>query len=104
MIFDLSSLDIINCHVCAQSQAWQGHVGEHLVHWEKAPPGYPYEMHYVCDCLGFKYRHKCKHLKVADLMRCHWGEGAFSGSPSNPSADGTCPECGGPTVMVRVKI
>lgn len=99
----MTDFHILNARVCASVMQWEGRVNGHVVRWEKAPSG-AYQMRYVCDCPGFRYRRECRHLKVADTLRCKWGEDAFSGSPSQPNADGSCPDCGGPTVPVRVAV
>jgi hypothetical protein len=100
----MTDFHYLDARVCAQVIAWRGVVGTHEVKWCKAPTSHPYQMWMTCDCKGFKYRATCRHVIEAQAKRCNWGAGAFSGSPSTPNADGTCPECGGPTQSVRVAV
>lgn len=53
-----------------------------------------------CTCLGFQYRHYCKHIELAVQQRCSWHE--LYGDAIEQ--DGICPDCGGPTEYVRVAV
>jgi hypothetical protein len=104
-VYDVSLFDIINVHICESVVDWETTINGHRVAYRKMPPGAAYEMGYVCDCKGFTFHgRKCKHTAAAELMRCHWGEEGFAGSPQQPNDDGTCPQCGGETRVVRVRI
>ena len=95
---------ILHARVCASVMEWRGTVGTHEVKWGKAPASWPYAMRYTCDCKGFQYRSTCRHVHEAAALRCNWGADALSGSPSTPNPDGTCPDCGGPTVPIQIGI
>lgn len=111
LTLDLGALDIVNAHVCDSNLHWErdfpGSNGEtYTVRWEKMPPTSPYEYAWTCTCKFFQFHPgaECKHIRKAKPQRCAWGEGAFSGSFSEPAHDGTCPQCGGSTTIVRVRV
>lgn len=55
----------------------------------------------VCDCPGFHYRKRCKHVAEIDRCRCTWSQ---QGSGGDVTVDGRCPECGGPVIHVMVGV
>jgi len=57
---------------------------------------------YSCTCLGFRFRHDCRHIHEAEKLRCRYGWEAACGSPVEMGA--VCPRCGGPTVAVKVMV
>jgi len=97
-------LDLVECRVCASVLHWERGVGKYVVKWGKAPLGYRYEYAYSCTCPGFTFRKHCKHVEASKSLRCNWGSEAFSGSFKAPNLNGSCPKCGGPTVVVRVGV
>lgn len=60
--------------------------------------------HYDCTCSAFKYRRNrdsiCKHLRQLEASLCIYHE-LIDGPPE---VDGVCPNCGKPTVYVRVAV
>ena len=65
-------------------------------------PG-PYQMNWACTCKGFQYRKQCKHITMAENLRCGHGWEAAAGSPAQ-YPDRKCPKCGADAVPVRVAI
>jgi hypothetical protein len=63
-------------------------------------PGYTFAPR-VVDFGGRMVPHPCKHIRLAQAQACGWHE--LTGERA-PRADGLCPECGGPTVVVRVAV
>jgi len=57
-----------------------------------------------CDCPGFKYRKRCKHVTEAKQVRCTWGVEAAVGYPSTPKIPGVCPDCSGPTTVIKYAV
>ena len=74
----------------------------YTVTYAKHNPG-PYQMNWNCGCKGFQFRGTCKHVKLAEDMRCGHGWEAAAGSPAQ-YPDGKCPCCGEKAVPVRVAI
>jgi hypothetical protein len=71
--------------------------------YERADCGYYQEYfrgQWHCTCPGFKFRKTCKHVKVAESVRCTW-HGAYD---EPQEKEGECPHCGGPTVYVQVGV
>ena len=63
---------------------------QYLVVYGKTPHG-PYEHDWSCNCKGFQFRGKCKHIEVAKKLHCGWFQFSDGGEPVN----GKCPNCGG---------
>lgn len=90
--------------VCAQNVHWQrvvnGNKGKYLVFYGPDYSGrsdYAYD--YSCDCVGFKYRHKCSHIDKVKSERCTWGDALDISDYTK-----TCPKCGGPTHVIQVAV
>jgi len=64
-------------------------------------PGGPYAYGFSCDCPA---RVKCRHIKQAEVEKCDWGWEAFMGDDPQPNGDKICPECGGPTEVIKVGV
>jgi len=64
----------------------------------KHNPG-PYTVNWWCDCPGFKFNKKCRHVTAAKHKICSYGWEAAAGSPTKMGK--TCPECGGPTIVME---
>ena len=80
-------------------------------HWSTIVPGSSsphvvtyHEGKWDCDCLGWRYRQKCKHVEAAKGKRCTWGSDAFCGSQPEPTADDRCPKCGGQIQVLKVAV
>jgi len=64
-----------------------------------------YHYDWSCTCPAFKFNQgDCKHIKSAKELKCNWGSEAFMGSHTEANPDGTCPECGGETKVIRVGV
>lgn len=61
--------------------------------------GRSYQYGWECDCKGFKYRKTCRHIKEAEGQRCGWNQNFEEYGPIEK-----CPDCGGPTEVVKVGI
>ena len=59
---------------------------------------------YACDCPAGSRGRPCKHVEQAKQDRCDWGWEAFMGSNTQPNSDGTCPECGEMTEVVKIGV
>jgi len=60
-----------------------------------------------CSCPAYKYGHgkDCKHILAVQKEKCCWNEeGTYTGSNLQANADHTCPECGGPTEVIKVAV
>ncbi len=66
----------------------------------------PYQYGWRCECADFVYRKNdnCKHIQQAKEKKCCWGEDAFMGNNTEANPDGSCPECGGETQVIRVAV
>ena len=53
-----------------------------------------------CTCKGYRFHHKCKHIREVELIRCSW-HGAYDEAQKEK---GICPRCGGPTIVVKVGV
>ena len=71
----------------------------------ETPQG-PYQYGWYCTCPDFVYRKNdnCKHIQQAKTMKCSWNWGAWMGNHADANPDGTCPECGGETTVIRVGV
>ena len=54
----------------------------------------------ACNCKGFQYHGKCKHIRQAQEEMCQYHE-MIHGSPE---IDGICPFCGNETEYVKVAV
>lgn len=57
-----------------------------------------------CDCKGFEFRGKCKHVGEAEKKRCSWTEEWSDRPVLNKNGKFYCPVCGGETFVYRVGV
>jgi len=61
-----------------------------------------------CTCPGFQFRRACKHVAAAEKKKCDYGLSAAWGSPEPDDSwvgeEHCCPQCGGPSSIVRVAV
>jgi hypothetical protein len=64
--------------------------------------GGPTKFAWSCDCPGFKFRHRCKHIETAKQDYCGWlqmiGGGEIVRDKNNVPR---CPECGNIAIAQR---
>lgn len=63
----------------------------YAVHFQRMPRNHPYQYDWECECQGFQYYGKCKHIEQAKTQRCGWYQFTDGGEPVN----GKCPKCQG---------
>jgi hypothetical protein len=87
------SLDILTMRMCEDLQGRMVQIGSHKVEigLNKA----------WCDCKGFHFKKRCKHLEEAQKEICTWHQQWCDEIYVN---DNKCPRCGGPTVPCRVAV
>lgn len=90
------AVDIVQFAWCPDNSRYETKVGDYFVYFDSRSG-------WSCGCKGFKYRKTCKHIVQADEERCHWGEGAISGSPESSDND-KCPDCGQKLIAVMVGV
>lgn len=73
---------------CETASAWQATIGGHLVAWGLTPGG-QCVYGWSCDCKGFKFRRRCRHVDAAAEQRCGWRQFVHGGEP----AGDRCPRC-----------
>lgn len=71
----------------------------YTVHYRLQPDQPESGPSYDCECKGFKYRKKCRHIEIAKRVRCGWSELV---SEQRANGAGDCPDCGGPTYLTQV--
>jgi hypothetical protein len=82
---------------CKSNTLWTATINGHEVIYSRS--GYSrYTYDYSCDCQGFQYRRKCKHIEAAKEARCAW-----NAELSESNAE-TCPRCGGDVALVQVMV
>ena len=84
---------------CVSNSHWERKVGQYLVSFGRTFKG-NYDYDYSCDCKGFKYRGKCKHVEEAQNLRCGWHEQFVTGEV----IDEKCPACGNETEAVTCAV
>jgi hypothetical protein len=55
----------------------------------------------VCDCPGYNFRGRCRHIAEAEETRCHFNRRLSAGErPQAHGAEiGKCPGCDGPLII-----
>lgn len=64
---------------------------KYCVIYGKMTSGNPFEHDWGCNCKGFQFNGKCKHIAIAKERQCGWYQFIDGGEPVN----GKCPECQG---------
>ena len=89
------SIDIVLAKACAKTAGQTLHLGSKPYNVFFSP-----HVGWTCECPGFQYRGKCKHVVEAEQHTCLWGlcnEGVcFTGTE--------CPSCGGPLIDIKVAV
>lgn len=90
--------------VCAQNVRWErvvpGSKGDHTVTYGRDyDHRRQYDYDYACTCESFKFRRKCRHIEQVKSERCTWGDALDISEYVE-----TCPQCGGPTNVIRVAV
>lgn len=57
-----------------------------------------------CNCKGFQFRLKCKHVEQHMEDGCKWHQQFDGGEPVMVSGEPTCPWCGGPVEAVQCAV
>lgn len=107
----MPELSKISARVCKSVISWERELVSKssgktytISYGDAQPPSRKYTHEYSCSCPAFIYRGECKHIAEAKDFRCGWGSEALAGSPCEPNEDGTCPNCGGETVVVQIAV
>lgn len=100
----MPDLDIQYVRVCATNTFWAHRVmgsqgNPYFVTWGILP-GHPTPT-WRCQCKGFQYRGKCRHIDLAKHARCAWN--AEHDITARAKGD-KCPKCGGPTEVVGIGV
>lgn len=90
--------------LCETAQHWETVINGHRVAWEYQRSG-PAQYDWTCDCRGFKYRHRCRHVEEAKPQRCGWHQ-YLDGEEPETRTDGDarercCPWCHGGVTSER---
>ena len=84
---------------CESAKQWTMTVGKYTVRFGYTPVGL-YQYDFSCECKGFKYRKKCKHIEEAKKHHCGWNQFCDGDEPK----DGKCPKCSGPIFSQKVMV
>ena len=67
-----------------------------------------YAYDWSCDCPAKRFHpdQDCKHITEAKTEKCDWNWQAFAGNhaETETNEDGTCPNCGGETTVIKVGV
>ena len=80
----------------------KGSTGTHKVWVGRAnwPGAAQYE--FQCDCKGFKFRHRCKHIEEAKKDYCGWHEQIEGGEIKRDENNiARCPKCNNLAIAMR---
>lgn len=62
---------------------------------------YEPENGWSCECTGFQYRQRCKHVELAKTKVCHWNASRQAlGEPAKIAGQAACPLCKGDVIEV----
>lgn len=91
---------------CRTNFQWEKNViskdNTYTVRWEHLFGNAETQYGWTCTCEGYKFRKNCKHITQVENLRCGWNQEL---EPTlNANTDGSCPQCGGPTSVVRIAV
>lgn len=58
----------------------------------------------VCDCRGYQFRQKCRHLDAARKQCCDWNSVKRDAQTPVQRMQNICPECGSETITLTVEV
>lgn len=92
--------------VCAQNIRFEtaipGSKGDNYkVTFGPENPG-DYGANWHCECAGFSYRARCRHVEVAKGQKCDAGWEAYAGGDGIEGD--ACPKCGGPVEIIKIAV
>lgn len=95
-------------YMCATNRYWSTVVPSQFrtykVEWSSTPRG-PSQYGWTCECKGFLFRRKCKHVERVRVVPCFWNQEMEPTAEPRREGDGVvCPACGGPVVTERVAV
>ena len=112
----MPDLTIEYIRTCASNCYWQKNVtgSKGNVYTVTYGPvhGGPYSHGWECTCQGFKFGKKrdkdglktCSHIESVKPFKCSWNWEACMGNHAKTGKNDTCPECGGPTEVIKVGV
>ena len=85
----MSDLTIEHYYCCDSAKRWSIQIGNYNIAYGPTING-QYEYDYSCECKGFQFRKKCKHIEEAKRWHCNWQQMYEGGKVK----DNHCPKCG----------
>jgi hypothetical protein len=97
----MPELDVIYIQVCSQTSVSEKMPSSRGGHEYNVSVGYDESLDY-CECDGFRFRRKCRHVDALRQKLCCWNE-QISDEKQTPQQEmeGKCPKCGAETCVIR---